>query len=1064
MKALTFIEIDVDYCSLTYGTAPCTAVLGTTGADRCYNTIATCQARAAFANSPVTLRFAIDTMALPESGIEALPYLVSVDYTPPTISLGQDLGTRASVTANFTDRPHPDTGAGFDKYLSLRAYSDAFERGTFFGRFAVRQKYLKGRPLRLIEGYLGQDIADMETRHFVIESFTGPDRQGNYSIIAKDALKLADGDRAQAPALSIGYLASSITTTDTSIILSPSGIVTAGYDPSGYIAIGGKEIVSYNRNISGGNDANALLLLHMDGANGSTTFTDSSASARAMTRVGSPTISTAQSKFGGASMIGTTANYITALDSNDWTFSGNFTVDFWGRITANAAGIGLFGHGTSGPANGYGAQITSTGALRFAVYNAGTSLVDFSSAAGEFTTATWYHIAVQRSGNVFTLWKNGTQIATTTATVTIPNAAATFRVGQALVFSTTAFDGYIDEFRVSNVARYSGTFTTESIEYIAADTMAIVRAQYNTVAVAHEGEDRVQQCIVYSGENPADVIYDLLVNYANVPASYINLADWQDEINQFYRRNISAVLAEAESVKTLVSEIIQQVGLAIWWDDAGQKIRLQVLRDLETNEATFNDDIILEGSFRSQEQPDKRISQVWNYYGQINPLKSVTDTDNYRSTLVTIDPQSETDYGQAAIKKIYSRWIPELAQTVAARVNNLQLGRFLNPPRRFNLSLFRANDGSTITPIIGNGYTIESQPLQDASGAYASVGAQITRLTPRPDRFDIELEEMLFSILDSEDLEGRTLVAASDTQNINIRTQHDLVYPAPVDGDTITLIIYTNVKIGATNATVPAVTVGSWPTRSQTGNISNGSPIVTSISVNTAGLTAGMGITGAGIPTGTRILTVDSSSQITLTNNATATTTGVSLTIGTVIVKIIVRGSILGSGGVGGTGANGSGDAAATAGQQGGTGLYSRYPVDLQFESGAIKGGGGGGGGGACRNPNDHRGGGGGGGAGYFGGAGGVGPGNGEEGAAGTLNAGGNGGRSYTSWWVWEGPSLRSEWRGGNGGAPGAAGTRGRSDLDLTSAVGGAGGYAVDGISYVKVVSGSASYTGSTVN
>lgn len=1064
MKALTFIEIDVDYCSLTYGTAPCTAVLGTTGADRCYNTIATCQARAAFANAPVTLRFGVDGQALAESGIEALPYLLGFDYTPPTISLGQDLGTRASISANFMDRPHPDTGDGFDKYLSLRAYNDPFNRGTFFGRFATRQKYLKGRPLRLVQGYVGQDIADMEVRHFLIESFTGPDRQGNYSIVAKDALKLADGDRAQAPALSLGYLTSDITDVQTNITVSPSGIVSTGYEPSGYIAIGGKEIVSYNRNISGGNDANALLLLHMDGTNGSTTFTDSSASARAMTRVGSPTISTAQSKFGGASMVGTTANYITALDSDDWTFSGNFTVDAWIRITANAAGIGLFGHGTTGPTNGYGAQITSTGAMRFAVYSAGSALVDFSSAAGEFGTATWYHIAVQRSGNVFTLWKNGTQIATTTATVTIPNAAATFRVGQALVFSTTAFDGYIDEFRVSNVARYSSTFTPESIEYIAADTMVIVRAQYNTVAVAHDGEDRIQQCLIYSGESPADVLYDLLTTYAAVPAAYINLADWQDEINQFYRRQISAVLADATAVKTLVNEIIQQCGLAIWWDDEAQKIRLQVLREIETAAALLSEEIILENTFKSQEQPDKRISQVWNYYGQINPLKSVEDNDNYRSTLVTIDAQSEADYGQAAIKKIYSRWIPELGQSVAARVNNLQLGRFLNPPRRFSVSLFRANDGSTITPVIGNGYTISAQPLQDASGAATTAGAQITRLTPRPDRFDLELEEVLFSVLDSEDLEGRTLIAASDTTDINIREAHDLIYPDPVDGDTVTLIIYSGIKVGGSTASVPAVTVGSWPTRAQTGNITSGSAIVTSISVDTAGLTAGMGVTGTGIPTGTRILTVDSSSQITLTQNATASTTGVALTIGTVIVKIIVRGSILGAGGAGGTGANGSGDVAATAGQAGGTGLYSRYPVDLQFESGAIKGGGGGGGGGACRNPNDHRGGGGGGGAGFNAGAAGLGPGNAEEGQPGTLNAGGNGGRSYTSWWVWEGPSLRSEWRGGNGGAPGAAGTRGRTDLDLTSAVGGAGGYAVDGISYVNVISGTASYTGSTVN
>lgn len=1063
MKALTFIEIDVDYCSLTYGTAPCTAVLGTTGADRCYNTIATCQARAAFANAPVTLRFGVDGQALAESGIEALPYLLGFDYTPPTISLGQDLGTRASISANFMDRPHPDTGAGFDKYLSLRAYDDPFNRGTFFGRFATRQKYLKGRPLRLVQGYVGQDIVDMEVRHFLIESFTGPDRQGNYSIIAKDALKLADGDRAQAPALSLGYLASAATDTDTLITLAPSGVLNADYPTSGYLAIGGQEIVSFVRNVSGANDANALLMLHFDGANGSSTFTDSSSYARTVTRTGSSaSITTSVFKFVASGAF--SGDALTTPDSNDWAFSGDFTIDFWVRLTSTGTEYELIGHGTASPQTGYVMAISATGELFFRVFNAGSSLLNLRSAASSFSAATWYHVAVQRSGTVFSLFKDGVSVATATATVAIPNVAATLTIGRADVISSSILSGHMDELRISNVARYSGNFTPETMAYLDADQIKITRAQYNTTAVAHEAEDRAQLVKIYSGENPADVLYDLLTTYAFVPTSYIQIEDWRDEINQFYRRQISAVLAEATSVKTLVSEIIEQCGLALWWDDTAELIRLQVLRDIEADQTLINEDVILEGTFKSQEQPDKRVSQVWNYYGQINPLKSVEDKDNYRSTLVTIDAQSEADYGQAAIKKIYSRWIPELGQTVAARVNNLQLGRFLNPPRRFSISLFRANDGSTFTPIIGNGYNISAQPLQDASGAPTSAKAQITRLTPRPDRFDLEMEEVLFSVLDSEDLEGRTLIASSDTTNINIRDAHDLIYPDPVDGDTVTLIIYSNIKIGGSNATIPAVTVGNWPTRAQTGNITNGSAVVTGISVNTAGLAAGMGVTGTGIPAGTRILTVDSSSQITLTQNATASTTGVALTIGTVIVKIIVRGSILGAGGTGGTGANGNGDVAATAGQMGGTGLYSRYPVDLQFESGAIKGGGGGGGGGACRNPNDHRGGGGGGGAGFNGGGGGLGPGNAEEGQPGTLNTGGAGGRSYTSWWVWEGPSLRSEWKGGNGGAPGAAGTRGRSDLDLTSAVGGAGGYAVDGISYVKVVSGTASYTGSTVN
>lgn len=62
-----------------------------------------------------------------------------------------------------------------------------------------------------------------------------------------------------------------------------------------------------------------------------------------------------------------------------------------------------------------------------------------------------------------------------------------------------------------------------------------------------------------------------------------------------------------------------------------------------------------------------------------------------------------------------------------------------------------------------------------------------------------------------------------------------------------------------------------------TGNITTGSPVITNIA--TANLRPQMIVNGAGIPVDARILSVDNSMQITLDVNATATTTGVSLTI-----------------------------------------------------------------------------------------------------------------------------------------------------------------------------------------
>jgi hypothetical protein len=66
-------------------------------------------------------------------------------------------------------------------------------------------------------------------------------------------------------------------------------------------------------------------------------------------------------------------------------------------------------------------------------------------------------------------------------------------------------------------------------------------------------------------------------------------------------------------------------------------------------------------------------------------------------------------------------------------------------------------------------------------------------------------------------------------------------------------------------------------TFAKTGNTTVSTAVVTSLG-STTGLYAGMGVTGANIPANTNILSVDSGTQVTLTQNASSTTTGEALT------------------------------------------------------------------------------------------------------------------------------------------------------------------------------------------
>lgn len=823
MNALFYVELDIRYCALTYGVAPCQASLTNsppTGTIKCFNSPATCQDRENFLDqgilgsspyNPTTLRFAVDTYYLPDD-IECLPYIRNpddIEITPAIVSLGQNLGQRATIRVRMRDARHSDTGTGGDKYLSERPYNP-FEQGTFFGKLRARQPFLRGQSVRLIHGELGQTIEQMETRHFVVESFSGPSADGVYELIGKDVLKFADGDRAQAPRLSNGFLVADITAVQTSLTLSPAGVGDEEYPETGYVAIGGKEVVQFWRDATLGNDVGSSpqltrLLIHCDGVDGSTSFSDA-ALARPVSVEVSAQVDTAVPVFvGGALLMGGDAAALTVGDNADWTPSGDFTWELWIRPTNLAGGRAIVNHRTDAT-NEFFWRINADGSVEAFWTSGGVTIITLTSAAGEIVINTVYHMALVRNGTNFRIYKDGVSIATTTDADAIPNYTGVLRFG-ARADATHAFGGHFDEIRLSHVARWTANFTPPIAPYQAStDIMQIERAKFNTEAQSHNDGDRVQLCLVYTGQDVADIIYDLLVNYAAVPADYIQLATWQGETANFLGTVYTALIGDPHAVEELCAELIEQAGLSVWWDEINRLIHLQVLRGI-TDVDSFNEDNTNEGTLKITDQPDKRISQVDVYFAKLNPLLKQDEVTNYRSTASLIDLVAEEDYGTPAIKKIYSRWIPDLGRSIADRLIEVLFSRYRDPPRRFEFEVMR---NAVDTLQLGRGYRIESWALQDDTGAQVDAPIQLTRVNPTGAVTKVEAEEMLFAAA-AVDLANRRVIVDSNIFNINLRTAHDASYPEPVGGETITCTINSNIIVGSTSNTMPAFNVGSWP-------------------------------------------------------------------------------------------------------------------------------------------------------------------------------------------------------------------------------------------------------------
>lgn len=260
-EPIQLVEVDVDYCTLTYGVGACTAILGTTGDLKCFNTYGTCQAKAAFNKSTLTIKFVNNRSNLPK-GLNAYPCLVERGVTAfsSTVNIagGDDrlgaFGRRATVEVKLKDFVADDIG--IDKYQTERisgaaqfsgvGYNPA-DRGTFFTKLKARWPYYAGRAMRVIDGHVdGGVLVVDQTRHFIITDVAGPDKDGNVSFEGKDVLALADDKKAVAPKPSRGKLGNNVTAAVGQIFtLTPSGI-GAEYPASGWATIG-SEVVSFTR-------------------------------------------------------------------------------------------------------------------------------------------------------------------------------------------------------------------------------------------------------------------------------------------------------------------------------------------------------------------------------------------------------------------------------------------------------------------------------------------------------------------------------------------------------------------------------------------------------------------------------------------------------------------------------------------------------------------------------------------------------------------------------------------------------------------------------------------------
>lgn len=176
-----------------------------------------------------------------------------------------------------------------------------------------------------------------------------------------------------------------------------------------------------------------------------------------------------------------TGDYLTVPDHADWDYgTGDFTIDLWLYLNAINKYQVVFDSGSAGTGSRKGVwlRVTSGNDWEITV----NDVLKLTSTISDPVVSTWYHLAVVRASGTLYLFKDGVDISGggVASTENIAGQTETFKIGiqQSLEFS---LDGKVDEFRVSNSARWTSGFTPQSTQYT---------SDSNTKLLIHCGETK----------------------------------------------------------------------------------------------------------------------------------------------------------------------------------------------------------------------------------------------------------------------------------------------------------------------------------------------------------------------------------------------------------------------------------------------------------------------------------------------------------------------------------------------------------------------------------------------
>jgi hypothetical protein len=359
-------------------------------------------------------------------------------------------------------------------------------------------------------------------------------------------------------------------------------------------------------------------------------------------------------------------------------------------------------------------------------------------------------------------------------------------------------------------ASYSGSglasIDDESVTFTrSSDVITLTARGVNgSVAAAHEAGATFQEAVSMNAVDPTYIVNECIIR-TPLPLAYYDYSVWLDETSTNIGRLYSGDIMKPTGVKKIVDECVQQFGLSIWADTRAKKLRIKVLRR-EPPLAVWDDDVFLPDSVQGSFAQDSRVSQLFVYYGQKNPLRKLDEEENYRGTLNIpySDARTALEESPPAIRKLYARWIDVTNRAAAEWIGQVIVDRYGRAPRHINFSLPR-----TILPTLGSTVSIRSRVFEDAQGDMADYESYlITRVQNNLEDYAVQAEQVSLPLTAPSG--DRYVYIDVTTVNIDLKALHDEVYLPATSGDTVIFIVSLSGLVGSSSTATFAMINDGW--------------------------------------------------------------------------------------------------------------------------------------------------------------------------------------------------------------------------------------------------------------